>query len=279
MASMSADLQQKTAVRFVPGKLNFARSRDNGGVWSNTDAGSVKQDFRSETVRVADAATAIPPTSLDREGFARFRHQIPQARWYDDEWLAAVYLPLCCDLVRDLIGADLVAPLHRGVLRRKAQRSPSEGGPAPAAGFVHLDQSPSVVEDYAAQIAGADFRDRFGSYRMLNLWRAISAPPHNMPLALCDQRTVDRGDLVVGHTVEPKLTKGAFEYLTSLYNPAQRWWFNSDLTADDLLLFNGFDPDETQPIGCLHSAFVDRTVAASAPPRESIECRVFAFFK
>ena len=270
-------------VRSVSATLNFARTTATTVAstigWSNTDSSRVRQSFVSEMVDIADASAAHNASQLDREGFARVRDPIASPRWGDPEWLATVYMPHCCALATKITGADLVAPLFRGVLHRRAGPADAEGSPAPAAAFVHLDQSPSAVEGYAETAAGADFRKRFRHYRMLNLWRALSPPPHNMPLALCDQRTVDRDDLVIGHTVEPKLISHAVEYLTSLYNPAQHWWFYPDLTSDDLLVFNGFDPDSARPIGCLHSAFVDRTVSTSGIARESIESRVFAFFK
>jgi hypothetical protein len=275
---MTANPGTATRLRAVEATLNFARNRQDGGVWSNTDRSRVQQAFATKTVTIADATTRDELPNLDREGFTRLSDPVAMPQWDDPEWLAAIYVPRCCEVIRTLIGADLVLPLYRGVLRRKAVPPGPEGSPAPAAGFVHLDQSPSAIEGYAEETAGADFRERFRHFRMLNLWRALSPPPHNMPLALCDQRTVARRDLVVGHTVEPKLISNAVEYLTSLHNPAQQWWFYPDLAADDLLVFNGFNPDENLPIGCLHSAFADPGVAGEFAPRESIESRFFAFF-
>jgi hypothetical protein len=67
-------------------------------------------------------------------------------------------------------------------------------------------------------------------------------------------------------------------YVSSVFNPDQRWFYLSDLTPDDVVVFKGSDSDPAAPFGCLHGAFKQPTPPVGAVPRASVEARVFAFF-
>ncbi|WAX80359.1 CmcJ/NvfI family oxidoreductase [Streptomyces sp. KMM 9044] len=56
-----------------------------------------------------------------------------------------------------------------------------------------------------------------------------------------------------------------------------RWLYFSGMTADEVILFKGFDSDSSRATGVMHTAFDDPT-AQGGSPRASIESRFFAFF-
>jgi hypothetical protein len=62
------------------------------------------------------------------------------------------------------------------------------------------------------------------------------------------------------------------------HNPAMRWWYFSNMQADDALLFKFHDSDHSLTWRCPHTAFRD-TSFANANIRESIECRSVAFWE
>lgn len=53
--------------------------------------------------------------------------------------------------------------------------------------------------------------------------------------------------------------------------------FSSAMTADEAFVFRGFDSDPDRAEQVPHSAFEDQTCPPDAPPRASIEIRMFAF--
>ncbi|MCX7864937.1 MAG: outer membrane protein assembly factor BamE [Novosphingobium sp.] len=152
------------------------------------------------------------------------------------------------------------------------------GNPAfpPPADFVHFDQSRQSIGQFIDQAAAAAPR-RFRHVELFNLWRSITPPPQDVPLALCDQRTSDEADWVFGNTLEPGMAEGS-PYTTSIFNPAQRWHYVSNLTPDEVIVFRQYDSRPGAPMGCLHGAFAWPKPLAGAIPRASIEVRIFAFF-
>ena len=99
-----------------------------------------------------------------------------------------------------------------------------------------------------------------------------------MPLALCDQRTVSESDWVVGKTISKK-TPDPVPFVSSVGNGHQRWYYFSDMTPDEVLVFKQYDSDASQPMGCLHGAFKLHGVPADVVPRASVEARMMAFFE
>jgi hypothetical protein len=67
------------------------------------------------------------------------------------------------------------------------------------------------------------------------------------------------------------------ENITYYHNDAHRWWYCQDMTRDEAYVFRSFDSAQAEPVP--HSAFVNESCPASAPPRASVEVRVFAFYE
>jgi hypothetical protein len=255
----------------VTAPLNFAADRSPDGIWSNLAPHLRTQALRAHDVVLRDARRLPDPPALDREGFILAHHPLLGPAWNDDTWVDEIYNPACADLVRRLTGAAYTVPFHRGVLLRDS----GGGAAAPAADFVHLDNTQEAIEHFLERAAPADIRKRYTRVRVYNVWRAISPPPQDVPLALCDQRTVDRGDWVIGRTVEPDFPEGV-PYVASMANAAHRWYFYPDLTLGEAVVFKGYDSDPGAPPGCLHGAFRHPAPGPTIVPRASAEMRVFA---
>jgi hypothetical protein len=258
----------------IAAALNFAADRSDGGIWSNLTPEIITQKLEPGGVEIRDARKLVDAPSLEREGFTIARLDIGPGQFDDSEWVDQVYTPACLELVRQLTGAKHVANFYPGVLIRDT------GNPkaAPAAEFVHLDQTRESALPFFERAVDERARGQFSRMQIYNVWRTLTPPPQDVPLALCDQRTLDERDWVVGRTVEPSFPDGV-PYVSSVFNAAQQWYYFSDVRTDEVIVFKGYDSDRAAPFGCLHGAFKDPAAARSAPlPRASAEMRVFALF-
>lgn len=71
-----------------------------------------------------------------------------------------------------------------------------------------------------------------------SVWKPIRGPLRDWPLALCDYTSVDRADLV---EVDEVHREDILESHGVQYNPSQEWYFLSDQTEDEILIFKAAD--------------------------------------
>jgi hypothetical protein len=261
-------VETRVAVR---APLNFAADRTNGGIWSNNEPARITQALKAAPVEIQDARRLSAPPSLADEGFELHCVPLENADWADPKWIADVYIPQTADLVRRLTGARHATPFGSLI------RDTGDSRRAPAAEFVHLDQTRESAVPFIEMTTPAEIRRSYPRVKIFNAWRPLTPPPQDVPLALCDQRTLDEADWVVGRTVEPDFPDG-IPYITSVFNPRQRWFYISDLTPDDVIVFKGYDAAPDAPMGCMHGAFRQPNPSPGATPRASMEVRVIAFF-
>lgn len=258
----------------VMARLNFATDKMNGGIWCNYDRSLITQKLAAHEVEIRDAKRLPAAPTIEQQGFELHQLRLSKAGdWTDMEWIDRVYIPESLDLIRQVTKAGHVAPCYGGTLIRDT----GDSRRAPAAEFVHLDGTREAVAPFIEMAADAEIRRKYPRVKIFNVWRAITAPPQDVPLALCDQRTLDEDDWVVGRTIEQNYPDG-IPYLTAVFNCRQKWHYFSDVTPDDVIVFKGFDVDVGAPMGCLHGAFKN-PATPKAIPRASIEFRAFAFFE
>ena len=112
-----------------------------------------------------------------------------------------------------------------------------------------------------------------------NLWRAITPPPQNPALALCDLRTVRGDQLVRAESIGGRgAPQARMEFYVLRHDPDHRWCWFSNLQPDELLVFQQFDTAAAGPSGCPHTAFLDPRCPPGAPARASLEARAYAVF-
>ncbi len=266
---------QSLARRVLHAELNFAASRGDGGIWSNAQPEIITQQLLAHDVEISDARLLPSPSSLEAEGFEVCRMALSGASWTDPQWIAQHYLPRACELVGELTGAAHVAPFYGGLTLTRDTGDPQS---ARAAEFVHLDQTRASVAPFLEMDASPEIRAKYRRVKIFNVWRPITPPPQDVPLALCDQRSLAESDWTIGRTVEPSFPDGV-PYISSVFNPRQKWFYFSDLSLDEVIIFKGYDSDRTAPMGCLHGAFRNPHVPVGTIPRASVELRLFAFFE
>jgi hypothetical protein len=101
---------------------------------------------------------------------------------------------------------------------------------------VHVDQTTKesiacVERHLPANEVSALLKRRF---QIINLWRPISHPALNWPLAFCDFRSVDLEDTFPVDLVYPDRQGQA---MSVSYNPNQKWKYFRAMTPDEMVLF------------------------------------------
>jgi len=228
--------------------------------------------------------SADPPT-LEREGFALVNHKTSVRNFEDGELIAEVYLAEIAELMRSVTGASAVYMQSNWVLR--AESKPIHAVASVAGGkhahhsmktgsFLHMDYDTPAADLWTKRVladAGVVQRPA-GRLLLLTAWRAISAPPQDKPLALLDRRTVDEDDLIREEIALPHVTWHGYQLK---HNPAHRfcWW--SNMTADEVILFSNHDDRITGFSAAPHTAFDNPNCPPNSPTRHSIEVRGYCF--
>lgn len=218
------------------------------------------------------------PASLAREGFELVPHRSAVADFRDEAEVARVHNREIEGLLLGVTGADRVVVTAKGILRF-GEGSPDSGKlfNSHPARFIHIDISDATARQFAdrSRPDGMTVR-RFAHY---NVWRVISEPPQDVPLAVCDARSLAPNDLAFADAVfDMPGAEWSFEGLLVRHNPAHRWNYHSGMTRDEALVFKTNDSDPTAPHHIPHSAFDDPSCPPGVTPRASIEMRAIAYW-
>jgi hypothetical protein len=228
------------------------------------------------------------PFTLDAHGFCLGRHHTDISDWQNQYAADSPYAAQVAEVAMRLSGADVVVPMG-GMMRASGASSSNVQPPAAEA---HVDFTESCAARIAerlyrtAQPAGPGYR-RFIAF---SLWRVLSAPPQDMPVALCEGGSVrdDEGthntkiDVSEIPTGEALLAPIEGEEQMSAatifhYSPAHRWWYFPDMAPDEVIFIKFYDSDHGKAWRCPHTAFRDNT-RPDARPRRSMEFRAIAYF-
>ena len=266
---------------FVEGELNYlAPMAERPRYYAyETAPGEVRSNMTHEPHRmhIRDMRPVASEVALDRQGFALVEQQTAVRDFWDDDEVRRVYYPEAERFIKEHTGASRVFIFDHLQRRRVVGlQDYSRNGPRQPATRVHVDHTarsgPQRVRDLLPDEADELLRSRV---QVINLWRPIKGPLQDAPLALCDARTVDDGDLVPSDLVY-KARVG--ETYSVTYNPAHRWYYAPELRRDEALLLKIMDSKNDGRARFMpHTSFTDPTTPAAAFPRESIELRTLVF--
>jgi hypothetical protein len=232
-------------------------------------------------VTISNMRAAGGGFSLDREGFTLASAPTGVRDFYDRGEVQRGYVAEAREMIRSLTGCAATAPLNSPVVRVSSRVGTRPAGATFTGDFAHADFSAQAAEAMVRRNLPPDeaaARLRGPRFAVFNVWRAFSGPPQDVPLALCDARSVAPPDkqyceITMKSTAGDLLT---WENITYYHNQAHRWWYCPDMTRDEAYVFRSFDSVHAEPVP--HSAFVNESCPADAPPRASVEVRVFAFY-
>src|SRR5207247_10460450 len=118
-------------------------------------------------------------------------------------------------------------------------RNAARQGPREPSRRVHNDHTvnsaPRRVRDHLGADADELLKQRFG---IINVWRPIRGPVLDSPLALCDARTFTDADLIASDLVYAHV-RGETSRVE--YSPRHRWYYFSEMQADEVLLIRVHD--------------------------------------
>jgi len=242
-------------------------------------------DSSRDTVVLAPEVMALSEsrgsgTTLDREGFALVPHRSAVTDFTDSAEVARLHPDEIAALIRDVSGADAVVVTGVGVLRY-AERSALSGAldNSRPARFAHVDVSDTTAAEFATR-SWPEGKAEVKRYAHYNIWRAISPAPQDVPLALCDARSVADEDLLPADAIFDRdgVDVWSFEGLVVAHSPAHRWHWFRDLGRDEVIVFKTNDSDPARAHSVPHVAFDDPDCAPDVPPRASIEMRAIAYW-
>jgi hypothetical protein len=250
-------------------------------------APAARPDFTSlplagQPVTVSNMRAAGSGFSLDREGFTLADAPTKVRDFYDRDEVMSRYVDEARDLVRSLTGCTATALLNSPVVRVSDRVGTRPAGTTFTGDFAHADFSAAAAAAMLRRNLPGEAAQRLRHrYSVFNVWRAFSGPPQDVPLALCDTRTVAPEDkqyceITMKSAAGDVLT---WENITYYHNGAHRWWYCPDMTRDEAYVFRSFDSAPGHAEQVPHSAFVNASCPASARPRASVEVRVFAFYE
>ena len=265
----------------ITADINYALDVDGRPRFDIVDLDRMNVKFDPVQVQLEDARPLNDGLHLDVDGFRVFEHRSAIAATGTKEELASQYIPEMADFLRELTGAREVRPHRSSLLLRTSTRSARPEGYPPAT-FAHLDFTP---KSHASFLAISEQEDGpvapYSRVAILQTWRAISAPPQDSTLAIADPRSVADSDTMLMDTVlgPEEVPELFFESRLCRVNPAHKWYYFPELTADEVLVFKGYDSDPSVTSDVMHTAFDVPGVPADAEPRRSIEIRFLAFFE
>ena len=228
-------------------------------------------------------------TDLDREGFVLVRHVSAVtdfSRIQQDEAVDATYVEEMAGLLKEVSGANDVVMLGGG--KKRFGESAEEdlagllnGKPARYPHADNTDQSAVGLVELMAAFLDSVNLEGVHRWALFNMWRAVSPPPQDFPLAVCDARTVISADEVTVTAVTEELGAGEIRHDTTAYrySPDHRWHYFRDMTRDEVLIFKAHDTDAARVGRVPHTAFTDPSCPPEIPTRASVEMRGLALFR
>jgi hypothetical protein len=232
-------------------------------------------NYAKYAVAIHNARPIVAQLSLDRNGFVVVRQQTAVSNFFDEKEVRAVYYPEVERLVKETTGAVKVQVFDHNVRNRQMAKRRENGAQEPvkvAHNDYTLKSGPQRVRDLLPDEADALLKNRFA---VINVWRPISGPVQESPLAVCDAQTMVPDDFVK-HVLKYRDRDG--EVYSVAYNPNHKWYYLPNQEKEEVLLFKCYDSATHSARFTAHSAFEDPTSPRDAAPRESIEVRTLVFF-
>lgn len=268
------------SVTTVTGEMRYARPMHERPRYHANDHSRDVLDLEAHTVSIANARLATSTPTLDDTGFMLGTHESAIEDFRESRLVAQRHAPEIRELLLELTGADAVVVNPRGVLRY-GERSTQcgKGDNSYPARFVHVDVSDTTAAIFAAQ--SNPHRDRrVRRFCHYNVWRVLTPAPQDVPLAVCDARSIAPEDLIKADAIfdSPGVPEWSFEGIVVKFNPQHRWSYFPDMSREDVLVFKTNDSDRRYAHCVPHVAFDDPSCPKDVEPRTSIEMRGIAYW-
>lgn len=303
MASLPVEADAEDSARQAPALIRYLDEGDfvtrryvSRGVEINTGR------YSDHRMMVRDGMPIRDHFRFDTHGFMLGRHRSTIADFFDKEEVDRFYLRECEAAIKALTSASCVSAGGWMIrtsadltarAQEKVENYRHEGGIQPPAGEAHVDYNEITGRRAAERAYAAAFPNGPGYKRSVcvSFWRSFSPGPQDWPLAVCDGRTVSDeeatsntlfvvDELPTGDALIAPVAGEDQMIAASIFRhrDRHRWWYFSNMAADDVLLFKFQDSDHSVTWRCPHTAFHDGSLP-DTQTRSSIEVRAVAFFE
>jgi hypothetical protein len=282
---------QSTTLRPQLSKIGYIINNGERVIVDYSGRGRTNIKVREHDAQIFDLRPRAKQISLDQAGFQLFDYSSPAAvNWTsstfdvaDLQASASDYHADMAAFVRAQTGARDVVALRNGLFLRKQKKKQQEGERV-ASTFAHIDFSAQAARDFvlvAMAWEGIQEIDPYSRLLVIQSWHVLTPPPQDFPLVFCDNTSVQRSDLFfIDYIPPPGRVDIRTESHAVAYNPAHRWYYFSDMTPDEVILFKGFDSMADKYAGAPpHTSFKNVDAPATVGARASIEARFLCFFE
>jgi hypothetical protein len=228
------------------------------------------------------------PFTLQQHGFCISQHPTSISDWGANYGGDSPYAAEVGAAAAKICGAHVVVPMG-GMVRSSGLTSATVQPPAAEA---HVDFTRGCAERIAARLyrnAHPEGRP-YQRFIAFSFWRALSPPPQDMPLALCEggsvhdeegthNTKVDVDEIPTGEALFAPIEGEELMAAATIFHhsPAHRWWYFPDMTPEEVIFIKFYDSDHSGAWRCPHTAFRDHT-RPDAQQRRSMEFRAIAYF-
>ncbi len=215
---------------------------------------------------------------LDDAGFKLVQHKSGVADLSDRDQVPDYAREIEALLLAET-GADLVMVTGAPILRfsERTGKAGSSDNSYPAR-FAHVDVSDATGQEFSAKRLPAD-RGPFTRAAHYNVWRVLSLAPQDVPLALCDARSLGGDELIKADAIfDSPSGDWSFEGYVVAHDPRHRWMWFPDMATDEAIIFKTHESDSRAAQCVPHVAFDDPDCPGDAQARVSAEVRVIAYW-
>ena len=234
---------------------------------------------------IEDIRSWAQAPSLDVQGFELHRHKTACPDFYDEALVKRDYYPEAAAAMQEFTGALAVFIFDHNV-RSAVRAAQGQYGVRVPVDAAHVDYTAATGPKRTLEILEQFGRMDLASNRaaLVNLWRPVTEPVLDVPLALCDVRTVKQNELidtVILHYTETSMDQpGHSGSIYSLhYSPDHRWAYVPAMQRDEVLLLKCYDSYGDGSGGFTpHTGFKNPACPPEFIPRESIEVRTLVIY-
>lgn len=193
-----------------------------------------------------NARKADQPLTFGKTGVAiqPFKCKMTYSDFDDDSKIWSVYLTALEHHLCAFLGAKQVRFFRYGIRKRHAEFPISTGKEyefAQPTSIAHVDATLASTRDEMDRQFGDESNDRMTSrFQWVNVWKPLRGPVNDWPLCFCDASTVAPSDLETTDMVYPDYHT---ENLSLRFNEGQKWYYLSDHSPDEIIVFKQSDSD------------------------------------
>jgi hypothetical protein len=225
----------------------------------NDPLGDFNYTRKAHEITIHNLRGSESSATLDTTGFQLYNHPAKHTAFANNADIEKEYYPESIELIKKLTGASRVVlfdhstspwpPFPVGyeahstppaIRRRRPGETDSTPDKRQPVAETHIDQTPkSAVARVHRHLPAEDVPELLKHrFQIINLWRPISHPAVDWPLALCDFRSVDQQKDVLPVALIYPDREG--ETYGVNYNSNQRWSYFQAVTENELILIKWY---------------------------------------